>query len=305
LKKVETVEIHDYIWSAGPDTLIEAPPGLKWLAIEIAKKTGAAVSGRAVWGSCDVKIEKGFRRIFHLGHGLPPNIAYLLEKNLSAKIEKLEDLYKVTLGEVEIYYLPVYYKPPPQLPKLEKSGKIYYPLPYRRIAEAIHRETGFEIAKEPITGCWIGEPPGEIAYVVATGLFYPLTVKLFYPEAEVYQVDPFRKEVKNIEGEFSTILKRKARAHITEPRRVAVLLSTKPGQRQDDKALELAAKGFTLIVLDEASPELIDDLQFDLVINTACPRIGIDDLDRVKTPILNYYEYKYKKLDPRLAVRFI
>lgn len=303
---METVEIHNFAWTAGPDTLIEAPPGFKWLALEIAKKTGAAVSGRAVWGSCDVKIERGFKKIYHLGHGVPPNVAYLLQKNLSAKIEKLEeDLYKMSTRDADVYFIPVYYKPPPDLPKLEKPGKLYFPLPYRKIAEALRRENGFEMARDPITGCWVGEPPGERAYVVATGVFYPLTLKLFYPEAEVLQVDPFRGQIKNVEEDFLLVLKRKAKAHLAEPKKVAVLLSTKPGQRQDDKAAELAARGYTLIVLDEAAPDLVDDLQFDLVVNTACPRIGIDDLDRVKTPIVNFYEFKLGKLDPRQAVRLL
>lgn len=302
---MEHVEVHPKAWEADRDTLIEAPPGFKWLALKIAEKTGAAVSGRPVWGSCDVRIDPRYRRIFHLGHGVPPNVAYLLKKNLGASLEKVEeDVYRLVAGGVEVYFLPVYYKPPPRLPRPEVEGKIYYPLPYRRIAEVVQRETGFPMAKEPITGCWVGEPPGEVAYVVATGSFYPLTVKLFYPHTRVYQVDPFRGEVKNVEGEFARLMKLKARAHIAETKRVGVILTTKPGQRQEEKARELAERGFLLIVLDEVTPEYIDDLQLDLVINTACPRIGLDDLDRVKTPILNYYEYK-EGLDPRAAARLL
>ncbi len=300
------VEVHPMAWTADGDTLIEAPPGFKWLAAEIAARTGAAVSGRPVWGSCDVRIDPRYRRIFHLGHGVPPNIAHLLQKNLGARVEKLgEDLYRLEAGSAEVYFIPVYYRPPPALPKPGPPGKLYYPVPYRRIAEAIHRETGLPTARDPITGCWVGEPPGEVAYVVATGLFYPLTLKLFYPEARVYQIDPFRGEVRDVEPDFARVMKLKARSHLAEPRRAAVLVSTKPGQRQDDKARELAARGLTVVVLDEAAPEYIDDLQFDLVVNTACPRIGIDDLDRIKTPVLNYYEYIHGKLDPRLAARLL
>ncbi|AAL64597.1 diphthamide synthesis protein [Pyrobaculum aerophilum] len=303
---MDNVEIHPLAWTADSETLIEAPPGFKWLAIEIASKTGAAVSGRPVWGSCDVRLDKRYKRIFHLGHGVPPNVAYLLEKNLGGKVERLDtDLYVLKAGGIEVYFIPVYYIPPPRLPLPQKGGKIYFPVPYRRIAEAVHRQTGFPMAREPITGCWVGEPPGNVAYVVATGLFYPLTLKLFYPESRVFQIDPFRGEVRDVEGDFARILKLKARAHVTEAKRVAVLLTTKPGQRQDEKARELAARGHTVVVLDEASPDYIDDLQFDLVINTACPRIGIDDLDRIKTPIINYYEYIHNRLDPRLAATLL
>ncbi|AFA38881.1 diphthamide biosynthesis enzyme Dph1/Dph2 domain protein [Pyrobaculum oguniense TE7] len=303
---MDSVEVHPLVWTAGPDTLIEAPPGFKWLAMKIAEKTGAAVSGRPVWGSCDVKIDPTYRKLFHLGHGVPPNIAHLLEKNLGARVVKLDtDLYKLVVGSVEAYFIPVYYKPPDVLPTLRGEGTIYFPVPYRRIAEELSRRSGIPMAKEPITGCWVGERPSGVAYVVATGLFYPITLKLFFPDAVVYQIDPFRNEVRDVEPEFARLMKLKARSHLVDAKRVAVVVSTKPGQRQDEKARELAARGVTVVVLDEVSPDLIDDLQVDLVVNTACPRIGIDDLDRVKTPVLNYYEYIEGKLDSRLAVRML
>ncbi|MEM1597572.1 MAG: diphthamide synthesis protein [Pyrobaculum sp.] len=303
---MEVVEVHPLAWEAGPDTLIEAPPGFKWLAVEIAKKTGAAVSGRPVWGSCDVKIDPAYKRIFHLGHGVPPNVAYLLRKNLGGEIRQLgEDLFRLSTQGVDVYFIPVYYKTPPNVPLPEREGKIYFPVPYRRIAQFIHEKTGFPLARDPITGCWVGEPPGGVAYVVATGAFYPLTIKLFYPEAEVYQIDPFRGEVRSVEEDFRRVMKLKARPHLASPGKVAVLVSTKPGQRQVEKAAELGSMGLTVVVLDEITPEYIDDLQFDLVINTACPRIGIDDLDRVRTPVLNYYEYKSRRLDPRDAARLL
>ncbi|ABL87571.1 diphthamide biosynthesis protein [Pyrobaculum islandicum DSM 4184] len=303
---MEHIEVHPFVWKAGPDTLIEAPPGFKWVAMEIARKTGATVSGRPVWGACDIRPDPRFRKIFHLGHSVPPNVAYLLQKNLGGEIERVEqDFYRFKTDGTEIYFIPVYYKPPPDLPRLEKVGKIYFPLPYRKIAEVIHKETGFPIARDPVTGCWVGEQPGDVAYVVSTGLFYPLTLKFFYPDTTVYLVDPFRREVKDIEPEFMRLIKLKARAHISTPKRVAVLLTTKPGQRQDDKALELSSRGLVMVLLDEISPEYIDDLQFDLVVNTACPRIGIDDIDRIKTPILNYYEYKRGVIDPRLSIKLI
>ncbi|MCC6021080.1 MAG: diphthamide synthesis protein [Thermoproteaceae archaeon] len=301
------VEVHPLAWQAGPDAIIEAPPGFKWLAVEIARRTGASVSGRPVWGACDVRLDSAFRRVFHVGHSVPPNVAHLLQKNLGGALKMLEtDVYKLEAGAFEVYFVPVYYRPPPRLPKIEGPGKIYFPLPYRRIAEALREETGLPLARDPITGCWVGEPPeGGTAYVVASGRFHPLTLKLFYPEASVYQVDPFRGAVESIAGEFARLMKLRARALLATPRRIAVLVSTKPGQRQGDKAAELAARGAIVVVMDDALPEYIDDMSFELVVNTACPRIGIDDADRIATPVLNYFEFKLGAVDPRLAVRML
>ena len=40
--------------------------------------------------------------------------------------------------------------------------------------------------------------------------------------------------------------------------------------------------------MDEITPEKIQGLKLDGLINLACPRIGIDDLNRYKIPIINF-----------------
>ncbi len=46
-------------------------------------------------------------------------------------------------------------------------------------------------------------------------------------------------------------------------------------------------KEFVVIDLNEVSPDYINNLPVDAVVNTACPRIGIDDLDRFAKPVIN------------------
>lgn len=280
---------------AGPEAIIEAPPGFKWVALEIARRTGAKVSGRPVWGSCDVGIADatalGLRRVIHLGHGVPPNIASLLKANTRGEVEKIGvDAYRLAAERVEVYFLPVYYKPPAEAPR-PPSGKLYFPVPYRLIAERLSSQYSMPMAKEPITGCWVGERPEGAAVVVAAGYFYPLTLKLFYPSAEVWGYDPFSGRAFSVEERYRKLAGLKARAYAVEGRRGLVVVSRKPGQMLLRRAEEIAkSRGWAVVVLDEASPELIDDLGADLVINTACPRIGFDDLDRLRTPVLNLHE---------------
>lgn len=279
----------------GPDALLEAPPGFKWAAVELAKRTGARLSGRAVWGSCDVGLDDavrvGAKRVVHLGHGVPPNIAHLLRKNTGGVLEKIDvDTYVLRTSDVEAYFVPVYYAPPPSLPR-PPAGKVYFPLPYRLIAEELANQYSMEIAEEPITGCWVGEPPGRSAVVVSSGVFYPLAVKMFYPNADVWGYDPFKGKAFPIEGEYRRLMGLKARAYMSKREKVAVVVSRKPGQMQKEEAARAAAQmNGVLVVVDEASPELLDDLGVDLIINTACPRIGLDDQDRIKTPIMNLHE---------------
>ncbi len=279
----------------GPDALLEAPPGFKWAAVELAKRTGAKLSGRAVWGSCDVGLDDaaymGAKRVVHLGHGVSPNIAYLLRKNTGGVLEKIDvDTYVLKAGGIEAYFVPVYYVPPPSLPR-PPEGKIYFPLPYRLIAEELANQYSLEMAKEPMTGCWVGEPPGRTAVVASSGYFYPLAVKLFYPNAEVWGYDPFKGKAFPIEGEYRRLMGLKARAYLSRKERVVVLVSRKPGQMQREEAERIAAQMNGVVVeVDEASPDLLDDLGADLIVNTACPRIGFDDQDRIRTPVMNLHE---------------
>ena len=54
--------------------------------------------------------------------------------------------------------------------------------------------------------------------------------------------------------------------------------------------LEKIGKKVYLLAFDEVSPEKLEGLKLDFLINCACPRIGIDDLRKFKIPIVNYEE---------------
>lgn len=293
----------------GPKSVVEAPPGFKALAMELARRTGSKVSGRAVWGSCDVGLDEaralGAERIVHLGHGVPPNIAYLLKKNTGGRVEKIDtDTYVLRAQGIEAYFVPVYYMPPEDLPS-PPLGKLYFPVPYRLIAEELAARYRLELAAEPITGCWVGEAPAGSAVVVSPGYFYALAVKLFYPEAQVWALDPFNRRVVPIESEYRRLMGLKARAYLARRDKVIVVVSRKPGQMQREAAERAAEKlGGVVVELDEASPELLDDLQADLIVNTACPRIGFDDLDRIKTPVINLKELE-EGFKPQNIIRLI
>ncbi|MDT7862821.1 MAG: diphthamide synthesis protein, partial [Vulcanisaeta sp.] len=46
-------------------------------------------------------------------------------------------------------------------------------------------------------------------------------------------------------------------------------------------------KEVVIIDADEVSPDVVNNLPVDAVVNTACPRVGIDDLDRFAKPVIN------------------
>jgi len=281
---------------ADSDTLIEAPPGFKHVALEIARRTGARVSGRPVWGSCDTGNPEG--KVIHLGHGVPPNIATRLMRSLGGSIEKLDvDTYVLRRSRGVTYFIPVYYRVPPlEIPEeLPSNAQIYFPVPYRLIAEELSRRLGGDLVEPPMTGCWVAKPPSEKNVVVSAGYFYPITIKLLKPDASVYGFDPFSRRVLDVDARFMLLAKLKARAWIMGEARganVVVVVSVKPGQLISAELVrELARRvGATIVEMDEVSPELLSDLPADIIINAACPRIGFDDLDRISKPVLNIGE---------------
>jgi len=275
------------------DTLIEAPPGFKYVAFELAKKTGARVSGRPIWGSCDTADVSG--NVVHLGHGVPPNISARLIRNLGGSIDKIDvDTYVLKRTNGKTYFVPVYYRVPSlTLPNdLPNGSPIYFPVPYRLIAEEIAEKLGGELVEPPMTGCWVAKPPSDVNVVVAAGYFYPLTLKLLKPNAKVYGFDPFSQRVLDVDLRFVELARLKAGTWLVDRGSKAIIISTKPGQMVDGELVRELSKRLNAVVVavDEASPELLNDMPVDVVINAACPRIGFDDLDRVSKPVLNLGE---------------
>jgi 2-(3-amino-3-carboxypropyl)histidine synthase len=86
-------------------------------------------------------------------------------------------------------------------------------------------------------------------------------------------------------------------AKAQEARNFGIILGEKPGQRRKRLALNVkdalkkhGKKGY-LICLDEINPELLVPFRkLDAFVNTACPRITIDDAQRFPKPIITPIE---------------
>ena len=75
-----------------------------------------------------------------------------------------------------------------------------------------------------------------------------------------------------------------------------ILIGEKPGQMRRNLAIRMkrvlekhGRKGY-LLALDHVSPDLIDFYPVDAFVNTACPRIAIDDSVRYDKPLVTPYE---------------
>lgn len=249
-----------------------------------------------------------YQYVIHLGHALPPNIFRIIGSNFRLRRSEFND---VIIVEIEngptVLFSAIYYEPKPELLSKAKdvlsnfirSGInpfIAYSLPYKLYAHEIAKILNAPIAPGPITGCFIQFPIPNTILFIGSGYFYPLTFKLLRPQTTVYLFDVFRGGViENVDNVYRRYLAMKVKAiqDFDNARSVGIIISRKPGQYRPDliealiNRLRRLGKEFVIIDLNEVSPDYVNNLPVDAVVNTACPRIGIDDLDRFTKSVVN------------------
>ena len=168
--------------------------------------------------------------------------------------------------------------------QLEKAGKVV--LLYKP------RHTSKE---GQVLGCSIQEWPDAEAFLyVGEGEFHPRAL-LFKNPQPVFRYDPLQKKYQVFsKDDVSKIMKqhRGAMLKFMHAKVVGVLVSTKSGQK-DNKAFSLLVerypeKEFVPILYNTLDWGSLEDFPFvEVWVNTGCPRIGLDDYNKVKKPILN------------------
>jgi 2-(3-amino-3-carboxypropyl)histidine synthase len=115
----------------------------------------------------------------------------------------------------------------------------------------------------------------------------------------VVVADPYEKKAYVIDDEVQRIMKQRwATIHEAEKaENFGVLIGLKSGQKRFDKALEIKrklekkGKHVSLLALREITPKTL--MQFptiDAFVNTACPRVSLDDASKFFKPVLTLEE---------------
>lgn len=126
------------------------------------------------------------------------------------------------------------------------------------------------------------------------GKFHAVGVALATAKPTIV-ADPYEKRAFSIDDEAAKML-RKRWANIQEAEHameIGIIMGLKAGQKRVDQALKIknliggAGKKATLLALKEITPEAL--MQFpviDAFVNTACPRLSLDDAERFRKPLL-------------------
>ena len=286
---------------------VQFPEGIKLRIQEIVKtleKHGFEVvlCVEECFGACDIRDFEARRvgcdTILHIGHedfGVESTLPvvfweYFIETDpiptLEKNLEKLKNYEKIGLV-TSIQFIKL-------LPKiktfLEAKGKrvfMHKALQYEGQILGCDLRAAMEIEKE--VDCFL---------CVTAGRFYGLGLVL-KTEKPVLALDLEKGTIEDLEEERKKMRRiiEWNKAQFEEAKRIGILVSWKAGQVKNvfevKKMLEKMGKEVYILAMDRIDPEKLEGLRLDFLINTACPRIGRDDISRFKIPLVNLEDLRF------------
>jgi 2-(3-amino-3-carboxypropyl)histidine synthase len=277
--------------------ILQVPDGLKRKVLKIADDLGdVAIDCESCFGACDLAVNEakalGCDKIIHYGHSklietdIPVEYVEIREKYDPTKVleKESEKIKEKSIGLISTLQfldsLGVAKK------FLEGSGKTV------KIGRGKHNPG-------QILGCDISsaravESDVDAFLYIGSGRFHPLGISMQTGKT-VYVLDVEKSDIVDI-TEMKERFQRQKYATIAlakDAERFGVLVSVKPGQmnmglaKRIKKKLEDSGKKAYILVFNEIRPEKLEGLDLDAYINTACPRIAIEDRTSYKKPILN------------------
>ena len=151
-----------------------------------------------------------------------------------------------------------------------------------------------------VLGCNYSGDSSSIGHYLflGSGDFHPIGLVL-HTGKPLAMLDPYTGEAKemSLEG-IERILRQRFGLimMVEEASSFGILIGEKPGQMRRNLAIRVkrllekhGKKGY-LLALDHVGPDLIDFYPVDAFVNTACPRIAIDDSSRYSKPLITPYE---------------
>ena len=289
--------------------LIQFPEGLKPEAPRLAKmieKLGVLpiISADPCYGACDLATTEaetlGVDLLIHYGH------------SKQMKYERIPTIYVEARATLDVNATVE-----KALPMLEKWRKIGLATTVQHVQTLDEvRETLVRNGKTVAVGdtrrlSYPGQVVGcdysnavsiakdvEAFLFIGGGKFHALGVALSTSKPTI-ALDPYDNMAFSVDKEAEKVLKQRW-ANIEEAKKAktfAVLIGLKPGQKKLEQALHMKevfeekGKTVSLLAIREITPEAMMEFpSIDAFVNTACPRISLDDAVRYRKPVLTVNE---------------
>ena len=285
---------------------LQFPVGLRTKAVELAQEIGAKagvtciVSADPSFGACDVP-EMPVDLIVHLGHAPMPHLRYNRVFFYDLGSPPLNDLGFVDaalpmlpkrVGLLTTYQFREWV--PAIKEHLEKAGReVRVGPPDRRVAYA-----GQLLGCDYHTATVVQDEVDGYLYV-GTGDFHPLGVAILV-DKPVVVADPERGEARRLDDVKDRILRQRhgAITRARDAQMFGIIVSKKIGQVRMEMAADLKrlaekhGRAAEIFLMDLVSPDFLEGYRVDAWVNTACPRIAIEDYLQYKKPILTPPEFE-------------
>jgi len=287
-------EVVDWIRSNGfSHVAVQLPEGLKTKAMEIADHLSSfnisvTIIGDPCYGACDIRMDNA-QALIHFGHSSIPsqntkNVFYV-EARADIEINIPEDLEKELPGTVGLLATIQYVHLIRKVKEfLESKGKTV----------AVSKGDDRIAYPGQVLGCnHSSAGPADSYLFIGEGDFHPLAAA-FGVKKKMLILNPISGEIRNVDDVRDRILRKRFAAiqSAKDAQRFLVILCSKTGQRRDAAAKDSvrkiteAGKKAYLAVMDEISPDRLLSYDVDAYVNTACPRIAMDDSVRYRRPML-------------------
>ena len=288
--------------------LIQFPEGLKDRALRHAKKLESEgneviISASPTFGACDLALDEArdlkVDKLVHFGHAEFHKVDFNVEYvpyEIDAPLGILDDSLPYLKGFKTVGLVTTVQ----HLHQLQ-SVKEFFESHGKNVL--IGRPYGF--AKHPgqILGCDIGSSASIDRLVDAHvyfggGIFHPLGAVLNTKKPFI-AIEPFQGSVELMDHYREEYRKKRNGKLLSSvgAKKVGILVTTKNGQSNMPMAelikRKVEAQGMEagILVANTFDFDSINNMmEFDVLVNTACPRIAVDDTDRTRKPLLSANE---------------
>lgn len=276
---------------------IQLPEGLKRQTEVISRQLGEKTLiflGDPFWGACDIPVNGKWDLLIQFGHSPIPNLGNFqsvmfveLQEDMQNDIDCSKIPFKNLILTSNVTYSN---KLPAVKKKLENCG----------FHVALKKGDSRVLYPGQVLGCNISAARGEEENVlfIGEGIFHPLGISLGLSNKRVIAFNPRTGEYIDMEKAKKKFLSQRYSAVDSASRAESfgIIVSTKIGQTRYSMArtarslIEKNGKRAFIISLDLIRDEELVNFPADVYVNTACPRVTIEDYGTFSRPVITFYE---------------
>ncbi len=275
---------------------IQLPEGLKnkiGIILDELVDKDIVFMGDPFWGACDIPQKGNLDLIVQFGHSEIPHLGefgYIVFLEMQKNLEFELDYSRIPFRSLTLTSNVTYSNELPRIKnELEKKG----------VKVELHRGDHRVFYPGQILGCNVSAArgSGDGVLFIGEGLFHPLGIALAL-DKPVIAFNPVTNEYVDMENYKKKFLAQRYAAidYSSRAKVFGIIVSSKVGQtrytlaKKSQEILNKYGKRSFIVIMDLIRNDEIINFPADVYVNTACPRVTIEDYSTFSKPIITYYE---------------